>query len=57
MNSYEDYLIEALETVIHHDVPDEVIHQAVVDQAKLMAGDVWTHEAAEDPYTLRHQFS
>tara|TARA_R110000782_G_scaffold268615_5_gene365291 strand:- start:2503 stop:2652 length:150 start_codon:yes stop_codon:yes gene_type:complete len=39
MNSYEDYLLDALETVIYRELPEEGIHQAIIDQAHLLAGD------------------
>lgn len=39
MYSYEDYLLDALETVIYRELPEEGIYQAVIDQAHLLAGD------------------
>ncbi len=39
MHSYEDYLLEALEAVCYQDVPEEGMQEAIVDQARLLAGD------------------
>ena len=61
-DTYQDYLLDAIDTVAGWELPEEDFAQAVNDQARLMAGeysddDIWTHEAAEDPYTLRHHIS
>jgi len=55
---YEDYLPEAINTVLAWDLPEKEFAQAVNNQARLMAGeysddDIWVHEP-EDPYALRH---
>lgn len=34
----QNYLIDALETVLSWDLPEEAIPLAVIDQAKLMSG-------------------
>lgn len=34
----QNYLIDALETVLAWNLPDEVLPMALVDQAKLMSG-------------------
>ena len=38
MNDYEDYLIDALDMVSAWDLPDEDLADAVLAQARLMAG-------------------
>ena len=38
MNNYETYLIDALDLVSAWELPDEDLADAVVAQAKLMAG-------------------
>jgi len=57
---YEDYLPEAIDTVLAWDIPEKDFAQAVNNQARLMAGeysdDIWVHEP-EDPYGLRHHIS
>ena len=35
---YEDYIINALETVITWDLPEEDIHKTILDQACLLSG-------------------
>jgi len=35
---YEDYISEALELVLAWDLPEDVLADAVNDQARLMAG-------------------
>jgi hypothetical protein len=59
--NFEDHLPDAIATVSAWDLPEEDFARAVNDQARLMAGDypddIWTHEAAENPYTLRHHIS
>ncbi len=61
MQNFQNYLIDAIDTVSAWELPQEDFAQAVNNQARLMAGDfpdeIWTHEAAEDPYTLRHHIS
>ena len=60
MKNYQDYLIDAIDTVMAWELPEEDFAVAVNQQARLLAGDlpdIWTHEAAEDPYTLRHHIS
>lgn len=41
----QNYLIDALETVLSWDIDDDLIPLAVIDQAKLMAGfdaeEIW----------------
>ena len=53
---YQDYLLDAIDTVMTWEIPEEDFAQAVNDQAKLMAGfdpdEIWVHEP-EDPYSLR----
>jgi len=57
---YEDYLPEAINTVLAWDLSEKEFAQAINNQARLMAGeyfdDIWVHEP-EDPYTLRHHTS
>ena len=36
--NYQDYLSDALELVAAWEIPDEDFAEAVIDQAKLMAG-------------------
>ena len=38
MYDYQDYLLDALEMVLPWDLPDEDLADAVLAQAKLMAG-------------------
>ncbi|MCP5313161.1 MAG: hypothetical protein H6955_06375 [Chromatiaceae bacterium] len=38
MNDYEDYLIDALDMVAAWELPDEDLADAVLAQARLMAG-------------------
>jgi hypothetical protein len=38
MNEYENYLIDALDMVAAWDLPDEDLPDAVLAQARLMAG-------------------
>lgn len=35
---YEDYIPDALDLVLAWDLPEECLHDAVNEQAKLMAG-------------------
>ena len=61
MQNFQNYLLDAIDTVAAWELPEEDFAKAVNDQAHLMAGDypddIWTHEAAEDPYSLRHHIS
>ncbi len=58
MQNFQNYLIDAIDTVSAWELPEEDFDLAV---ARLIASDfpddIWTHEAAEDPYTLRHHIS
>ena len=38
--TYQDFLIDAIETILSWDLPDEVFPEAVYDRARLMAGFV-----------------
>ena len=38
--TYQDFLMDAIETVLSWDLPDEVFPEAVNDRARLMAGFV-----------------
>ena len=58
MQNFQIYFLDAIDTVSAWELPEEDFATAVNNQAHLLAGDysddIWTHEAAEDPYSLRH---
>jgi hypothetical protein len=42
--AYEDSIAHAIDTVLSRDLPDEVVGQALADEAELMSGEALGHD-------------
>ena len=51
MYDYQDYLLDALDMVSAWDLPDEDLAEAVIAQARLMAGLYPEHVAQRDSFS------